>query len=78
MQFYLSALDALVRLEGENPSIGIIVCQDKSRTKVEYTLRDLTKPIGIATYSSSKLPKEMDCLIANRRRNSSSYESIWN
>ena len=64
MQFYLSALDDLVRLEGENPSIGIIVCQDKSRTKVEYTLRDLSKPIGIATYSAtSKLPKEMDGLL---------------
>lgn len=64
MQFYLSALDDLVRLEGENPSIGIIVCQDKSRTKVEYTLRDLSKPIGIATYSATnKLPKEMDGLL---------------
>jgi predicted nuclease of restriction endonuclease-like (RecB) superfamily len=64
MQFYLSALDDLVKLDGENPSIGIIVCQEKSRTKVEYTLKDLNKPIGIATYSaSSKLPKEMDGLL---------------
>ena len=64
MQFYLSALDDLVKIEGENPSIGIIVCQEKSRMKVEYTLKDLYKPIGIATYSaSSELPKEMDGLL---------------
>jgi len=64
MQFYLSVLDDLVRLEGENPSIGIIVCQEKNRTKVEYTLRDVNKPMGVATYSvNTKLPKEMAGLL---------------
>lgn len=42
MQFYLTALDEQVRIEGENPSIGIIVCQDKDRTIVEYTLKSVT------------------------------------
>jgi predicted nuclease of restriction endonuclease-like (RecB) superfamily len=51
MQFYLSALDDQLRLEDENPSIGIIVCRDKSRTMVEYTLRDVARPIGISTYN---------------------------
>jgi predicted nuclease of restriction endonuclease-like (RecB) superfamily len=64
MQFYLSALDDIVRLEDEHPSIGIIICQEKSRTKVEYTLRDLKKPMGISTYNSSrKLPKEIENLL---------------
>jgi hypothetical protein len=36
MQFYLAALDRLVRVEGENPSIGIILCKEKNRTVVEY------------------------------------------
>jgi predicted nuclease of restriction endonuclease-like (RecB) superfamily len=52
MQFYLGALNNKVRLEGENPSIGIIVCRDKDRTVVEYTLQDVNKPIGIATYKT--------------------------
>ena len=51
MQFYLAALDDKVRLQGENPSIGIIVCRSKSRTMVEYTLRDVKRPIGISTYN---------------------------
>jgi hypothetical protein len=60
MQFYLSALDDKVRIEGENPSIGIIICKEKSRTIVEYALRDARKPIGVATYSiTSSLPKEL-------------------
>ena len=59
MQFYLAALDDLDREEGENPSIGIILCKEKSRTIVEYALRDARKPIGVATYRIVKrLPQE--------------------
>jgi len=60
MQFYLAALDDLVREEGENPSIGIILCKEKRRTIVEYALRDARKPIGVATYRIVKrLPKAL-------------------
>jgi predicted nuclease of restriction endonuclease-like (RecB) superfamily len=44
MQFYLTALDRQVRQEDENPSIGIILCKEKSRTIVEYALRDHQDP----------------------------------
>jgi predicted nuclease of restriction endonuclease-like (RecB) superfamily len=61
MQFYLAALDDLVKIRGENPSIGIILCQDKNRTIVEYTLRDTRRPIGVATYKlTKKLPKALE------------------
>lgn len=61
MQFYLTALDRLVREEGENPSIGIILCKDKKRTTVEYALHDARKPIGVATYRTvKKLPKGLE------------------
>lgn len=60
MQFYLAALDRLVRQEDENPSIGIILCKEKNRTVVEYALYDASKPIGVATYEITKtLPKEL-------------------
>jgi len=60
MQFYLAALDDLVRLEGENPSIGIILCKDKEKTIVEYALRETRKPIGVGRYKMvSDLPKEL-------------------
>jgi len=60
MQFYLAALDDTVREEGENPSIGIILCKEKRRTIVEYALRVANKPIGVATYRIVKsLPKEL-------------------
>ncbi|NUM36674.1 MAG: DUF1016 domain-containing protein [Candidatus Brocadiae bacterium] len=60
LNFYLSALDDLVRLPHENPSIGIILCKKKSKTIVEYAFRDTTKAMGVATYTiSSKLPKNL-------------------
>lgn len=60
MQFYLAALDQKVREEGENPSIGIILCKEKNRTVVEYALHDARKPIGVATCQIVKrLPKEL-------------------
>ncbi len=60
MQFYLTALDRQVRLDGENPSIGIILCKEKKRTIVEYALHDARKPIGVATYEITKtLPQEL-------------------
>ncbi len=60
MQFYLAALDDRAREEGENPSIGIILCKEKRRTIVEYALRDARRPIGVATYRIvRRLPKEL-------------------
>ena len=50
MNFYLSTLDDLIKDHSDNPSIGIILCKDKKKITVEYALRDVTKPIGIAEY----------------------------
>ena len=59
MQFYLSVLNDTVRLPDENPSIGIILCKEKSRTIVEYSLKETNKPINVAAYKTTKtLPKE--------------------
>ncbi len=60
MQFYLAALDDMVKIRGENPSIGIILCKTKTKTTVEYALRETKKPIGVAAYRLvKKLPKEL-------------------
>jgi predicted nuclease of restriction endonuclease-like (RecB) superfamily len=60
MQFYLAALDAQVRQADENPAIGIILCKEKTRTIVEYALRDARKPIGVATYEITRtLPRKL-------------------
>ncbi len=50
MQFYLAVLDDTLRLPGENPAIGIILCKRKDATIVEYALRESNRPIGVASY----------------------------
>ncbi len=60
MQFYLSVLNDKIKLEEENPSIGLILCKEKDRLIVEYALKDSTQPIGVSAYKiTTKLPKEL-------------------
>ena len=59
MNFYLSALDEYEKKPHENPSIGIILCKEKSNKIVEFAFRDTSKPMGVATYRTSReLPPE--------------------
>ena len=57
MNYYLSILDRTERQEGENPSIGIILCAEKDHVDVELALEGMTKPIGVADYQLI-IPKE--------------------
>jgi predicted nuclease of restriction endonuclease-like (RecB) superfamily len=50
MNFYLSAVDDLLRHPDDKPSIGIILCKTKNQVVAEYALRDLAKPVGISSY----------------------------
>ncbi len=60
MQFYLTALDELKKQPSENPSIGIIVCKTKDRTVVEFALKHVNSPMGIANYSiEDTLPEDL-------------------
>jgi hypothetical protein len=60
MSFYLSVLNYTVHKAHEQPSISIIICQSKNRTVVEFALRDVNKPSGMATYIySGRLPSEL-------------------
>lgn len=60
MNYQLSLLDDLVKQPWENPSIGIILCSEKNRIDVEYSLRDINKPVGVSEFTlTKKLPKEL-------------------
>lgn len=50
MNFYLSAVDDQLLHPEDRPSIGLILCRRKNRVIVEYSLRDTTKPMGVASY----------------------------
>jgi len=60
MNFYLSAVDELLRHPDDKPSIGMILCKEKNKFVAEYALRDTNKPIGVAEYiTSESLPDQL-------------------
>ena len=59
---YLSAVDDLLRHPDDKPTIGLLLCRSKDRIVVEYALRDLMKPIGVAGWETQiveKLPEDL-------------------
>lgn len=59
LNFYCSAVDDLLCREGDNRTIGLLLCKSKDRIKAEYALRDIQKPIGISDYELGQaLPKD--------------------
>ena len=63
LNYYLTALDELVRLPEENQSVGILLCRNKDNAEVEFALRDISKPMGVATYHSvEELPDAYQAL----------------
>ena len=50
LNFYLSAIDDLLRHPDDMPSIGIVLCKTKNEIVAKYALLDLAKPVGVASY----------------------------
>jgi predicted nuclease of restriction endonuclease-like (RecB) superfamily len=62
MNFYLSAVDDRMRGPQDQPTIGLLLCRDKNRITVEYALRNVAKPIGVAQWQTrlvESLPKKL-------------------
>jgi hypothetical protein len=62
INLYLSAVDDLLRQPGDNPTIGLLLCRAKNKLVVEYALRGLKKPIGVAQWETKlvkTLPKQL-------------------
>lgn len=61
LNFYLSAVDAIIKTEQDNPSIGLLLCKSKNNLVAEYSLKDMSKPIGVSEYRvTSSLPAELE------------------
>jgi len=64
VNFYLSAVDDLLRHPTDGPTLGLILCKSKRRLTVEYALRDLSKPLGVSSFQLAEaLPKELEAAL---------------
>ena len=62
LNFYLSAVDGILKKGQDNPSIGLLLCKSKNDLVAEYSLKDVSKPIGVSAYQiTSNLPEELEC-----------------
>ena len=60
LNFYLSAVDDLLKTKADNATIGILLCKSKDKIEVEYALRDINKPIGVSEFTfTESLPEEL-------------------
>ena len=60
LNFYLSAVDSLVKADDDNPTIGLLLCKEKNSIEAEFALRDIQKPIGVSEYVLTKeLPDDL-------------------
>ena len=71
LNFYCSAVDDILCREGDNRTIGLLLCKSKDRIKAEYALRDIQKPIGISDYELGtpyRKTSEVVCLLLKKSR----------
>jgi len=60
LNFYLSAIDDILRRTHDNPTIGILLCAERDKLTAEYALKDINKPIGVSEYKLSDfVPEEL-------------------
>ena len=61
LNFYLSAVDGILKKEKDNPTIGLLLCKSKNNLVAEYALKDMTKPMGVSAYKiTDRLPEELE------------------
>ena len=60
LNFYLSAVDEILKTAEDNPTIGILLCRDKNRIETEFALRGMSQPMGVSEFTVTEiLPDEL-------------------
>ena len=53
LNFYVTAVDKLLKQDDDKPTIGLLICKSKDNTKVEWSFDGLQKPLGVASYNTN-------------------------
>ena len=70
LNFYVTAVDELLRGEGDNPTVGLIICKSTDKTVVEWSLRDINKPLGVSSYQLEQVVERTVRQLELRKENS--------
>lgn len=76
LNFYVTAADKLLRGIGDNPSVGLLICKTAKKTIVEWSLQDINKPLGVATYQLEEVvDRTVNEIEQKKRENKNKNES---
>lgn len=62
LNFYVNAVNKLIRRDSDNPTLGLMICKDMDRTEVQLAFQGITTPMGVATYDNVKIKEIQDYL----------------
>lgn len=68
LNFYVTAVDELLRAEGDNPTVGLVICKSTDKTVVEWSLKDINKPLGVSTYQLEQVVERTARELEQRKR----------
>ena len=68
LNFYVTAADKLLRGEGDNPSVGLLICKTAKKTIVEWSLQDIQKPLGVASYQLQEVVERTIAELENLKK----------
>ena len=57
LNFYVNAVDDLIKTPSQNPTIGLLICSNKDETEVQYAFNGITTPMGVASYDNVQFKK---------------------
>lgn len=70
LNFYVTAVDELLRGENDNPSVGLVICKSTDKTIVEWSLKDINKPLDVATYQLQEVVDRTVAELEKQNKNS--------
>ena len=77
LNFYLSAVDSLVKSEADQPTIGILLCRDKNNFETEFALRDINKPMGVSEFQLTEIiPEELKSSLPSIEEFEKEFENL--
>ena len=62
LNFYVNAVNELIKTDAENPTIGLLICKDMNQTEVQWAFQGIQTPMGVATYSQIQIEEIKDAL----------------
>lgn len=74
LNFYVTAVDELLRAKGDNPTVGLIICKSTDKTVVEWSLKDINKPLGVSTYQLEQVVERTVRELGQKKRESGDAE----